>query len=282
METIVSSDRSDVIISDRRATVMIGERINPTGKKKMADALRDREWDVVRKEAVAQVAAGAGILDVNVAAPGLDETYLLPKAIEIIMTAVDVPLCIDINKTAALAEALKVCVGKPIVNSVSGEKKSLHEVLPLVKSHGAAVIALTLDDDGIPREAEKRVAIAHRIVEHAVALGIPSEDIIVDCLTLALGPDDKAGMVTLQAIRQVKAELGVNQTLGASNISFGLPDRLLINQTFVALAIEAGVTCPTVDAQRMAPTVLATDLLLGRDRFCQRFIKDFRKRQEKH
>jgi 5-methyltetrahydrofolate--homocysteine methyltransferase len=281
METRISSAKNEVIISDSRATVMIGERINPTGKKKMADALRDREWKVVQEEAVAQVAAGAGILDVNVAAAGLDETYLLPKAIETIMSVVDVPLCIDINNAAALAEALKVCEGKPIVNSVSGEEKSLNEVLPLVKSHGAAVIALTLDDDGIPKEAEKRVAIAHKIVEYATAQGISAEDIIVDCLTLALGPDDKAGFVTLEAIRKVKADLGVNQTLGASNISFGLPDRLLINQTFLALAIEAGVTCPTVDAHRAGPTVLATDLLLGRDRFCQRFIKDFRKRQQK-
>ncbi|MEJ2039008.1 MAG: dihydropteroate synthase [Desulfosarcinaceae bacterium] len=279
METRVSSQKNEVIISGRGATVMIGERINPTGKKKMAEALKNHQWEVIRDEALAQVAAGAGILDVNVAAPGLDETYLLPKAIETIMAAVDVPLCIDINNAAALAEALKVCEGKPIVNSVSGEEKSLNEVLPLVKSHGAAVIALTLDDDGIPKEAGKRVAIAHKIVEHAAALGIPAEDIIVDCLTLALGPDDKAGQVTLQAIRKVKAELGVNQTLGASNISFGLPDRQLINQTFLSLAIEAGVTCPTVDAQRVGPTVLATDLLLGRDRFCQRFIKDFRKRQ---
>ena len=279
METRVSSQKNEVIISGRGATVMIGERINPTGKKKMAEALKNHQWEVIRDEALAQVAAGAGILDVNVAAPGLDETYLLPKAIETIMAAVDVPLCIDINNAAALAEALKVCEGKPIVNSVSGEEKSLNEVLPLVKSHGAAVIALTLDDDGIPKEAGKRVAIAHKIVEHAAALGIPAEDIIVDCLTLALGPDDKAGQVTLQAIRKVKAQLGVNQTLGASNISFGLPDRQLINQTFLSLAIEAGVTCPTVDPQRVGPTVLATDLLLGRDRFCQRFIKDFRKRQ---
>ena len=279
METIVSSAQKEVIISDRGPTVMIGERINPTGKKKLAEALKTGHFDLVRQEAIAQVEAGAEILDVNVAGPGLDEVSLLPKTIEAIIAVVDVPLCIDINNPAALSAALKVYEGKPMVNSVSGEEKSLNEVLPLVKEHGASVIALTLDDDGIPDNPEKRLEIAHKIIEQAGTLGIPSKDIIVDCLTLALGPDDRAGLVTLQAIRKVHTELGVNQTLGASNISFGLPRRRLINGTFLSLAIEAGVTCPTVDAEKAGPSILATDLILGRDRFCQRFIKDYRKRQ---
>ena len=280
METLVSSAKKEVRISDRGPTVMIGERINPTGKKKLAESLKTGQFDGVRREAIAQVKAGAEILDVNVAAPGLDEVSVLPKTIEVIMAVVDVPLCIDINNPAALSAALNVYEGKPIVNSVSGEEKSLNEVLPLVKEYGASVIALTLDDDGIPDNPEKRLEIAHKIVEQAGTLGIPPEDIIIDCLTLALGPDDRAGWITLQAIRKVKMELGVNQTLGASNISFGLPQRLLINGTFLALAIEAGVTCPTVDAGKVGPAILATDLILGHDRFCQRFIKDYRRRQD--
>lgn len=280
METTISSAKREVIISDQRPTVMIGERINPTGKKKLAESLKEGQFDLVRQEAIAQVEAGAKILDVNVATPDVDEVSLLPKAIESIMAVVDVPLCLDINNPAALLAAVKVYEGKPIVNSVSGEEKSLNEVLPIVKEYGASVIALTLDDEGIPNSPEKRLEIAHKIVEQAGSLGIPPEDIIIDCLTLTMGADDQAGIITLQAIKKVKAELGVNQTLGASNISFGMPDRLLINRTFLALAIEAGVTCPTVDAQKAGPAILSTDLILGRDRFCQRFVTDYRKRQE--
>jgi len=279
METKVSSAKNEVIISDRGPTVLIGERINPTGKKKLAGALKAGDFDVVRQEAIAQVEAGADILDVNIAAPDVDEILVLPKVIEIIMAAVDVPLCIDINNPAALKEALKIYEGKPIVNSVSGEEKSLNEVLPLVKEYGAAVIGLTLDDGGIPKEPGKRLEVTNKIIERAASLGIPREDIIIDCLALALGSDDQAGFVTLQTVRKVREEMGVNQTLGASNISFGLPDRALIIKAFLSLAIEAGVTCPTVDAAKVRSTILATDLILGRDRFSQRFIKDYRQRQ---
>lgn len=279
METKITSTKKEVIISDSVPTVLIGERINPTGKKKLADALRAGNLDAVCQEAIAQVEAGADILDVNVGAPDVDEVELLPKAVEAVMDAVDVPLCIDINNPAALEAALKAYSGKAIVNSVSGEEESLKRVLPLVKEHGAAVIGLALDDDGIPKTAEKRLGVVQKIIERAEALGIPREDIIIDCLALSLGSDDQAGLVTLESIRKVKADFGVNQTLGASNISFGLPDRPLVNKAFLSLAIEAGVTCPTVDAAKVRSTILATDLILGRDRFSQRYIKDFRKRQ---
>lgn len=279
METKITSTKKEVIISDSVPTVLIGERINPTGKKKLADALRAGNLDAVCQEAIAQVEAGADILDVNVGAPDVDEVVLLPKAVEAVMDAVDVPLCIDINNPAALEAALKAYRGKAIVNSVSGEEESLKRVLPLVKEHGAAVIGLALDDDGIPKTAEKRLGVVQKIIERAEALGIPREDIIIDCLALSLGSDDQAGLVTLESIRKVKAAFGVNQTLGASNISFGLPDRPLVNKAFLSLAIEAGVTCPTVDAAKVRSTILATDLILGRDRFSQRYIKDFRKRQ---
>ena len=279
METKISSAKKEVIVSDGGPTILIGERINPTGKKKLAAALRAGDFDVIRQEAIAQVEAGADILDVNVVTPDVDEISVLPKAIETIMAAVDVPLCIDINNPAALKAALKVYEGKPVVNSVSGEERSLSEVLPFVKEYGAAVIGMALDDSGIPKEAERRVEVANKIIERAESLGISREDIIIDCLALAVSSDDRAGFVTLQAIRMVKEQLGVNQTLGASNISFGLPDRPLVNKAFLSLAIEAGVTCPTVDAAQVRATVMATDLILGRDRFAQRYIKDYRQRQ---
>ena len=279
METRVSSATREVLITDEGPTVLIGERINPTGKKKLAEALKRGDFQVVRTEAIAQVEAGADILDVNVVCPGVDEVLVLPAAIGTIMAAVDVPLCIDINNPAALEEALKVYEGKPIVNSVTGEENSLNTILPLVKEYGAAVIGLTIDDKGIPKESDRRVAVAYKIVERATSLRIPPEDVIIDCLALTLGADSNAGTVTLEAIRKVKEELGVNQTLGASNISFGLPERVLVNHTFLALAISSGVTCPTVDAAKIRPAVLSVDLVLGRDRFAQRYIRDFRQRK---
>ena len=279
METKVSSTTREILIVGEGPTVLIGERINPSGKKKLAEALKRGDLDMVSKEAIAQVEAGADILDVNVACPGVDEIAVLPKSIETIMAAVDTPLCIDINNPVALKEALKVYKGKPIVNSVTGEENSLNEILPLVKEYGAAVIGLTIDEEGIPKESDRRVGIAHKIVERAESLGIPPEDVIIDCLALTLGADSNAGLVTLEAIRKVKEELGVNQTLGASNISFGLPDRNLVNHTFLAMAILSGVTCPTVDVAKVRPAVLSIDLILGRDRFAQRYMRDFRQRK---
>lgn len=280
METKLSNGSKTVVIGNNRPTVMIGERINPTGKKKLAAALREGRMDMVRQEALIQVAYGAGILDVNVATEGVDEIDILPRAIEAILAVADIPLCIDINNPKALAGALAVYPGKALVNSVSGEKKSLEEILPLIRDHKAAVIGLTLDDNGIPKTAEKRLEIARIIVEQAEALGIPREDIIIDPLALALGSDHMAAGITLQAIRMIHDELGLNQTLGASNISFGLPDRMEVNKAFLPLAISAGVTCPTVDPAKVGATVFATDLILGRDRFSMNYIKDFRRREE--
>lgn len=279
MQTKIFSEKMEVLISDRGPTMMIGERINPTGKKKLSEALRVGDLDIVRREAIAQVESGAHILDINVAASGVNEIEILSRAIEVVMGVVDVPICIDINNPAALKEALRVYKGKAIVNSVSGEEKSLSEILPLVREYGAAVIGLTIGEKGIPKTSEERLGIAYKIVERAEAMGIPREDIIIDCLSLSLGSNDQAGLITLETIRRVKEELGVNQTLGASNISFGLPDRTLVNKTFLALAVSAGVTCPTVDATKMRSTIAAIDLILGRDRFAQGFIKDYRRNQ---
>jgi len=191
---------------------------------------------------------------------------------------VEAPLCLDSTDPEALEAALKVYRGKPLLNSVTGEEHSLARILPLVREYGTAVIGLTQDDEGIPGDAERRVAIAHRVVERAQALGIPREDIIIDCLALAVGADTGSGLVTIETIRRVKAELGVNLTLGASNVSFGLPDRELLNGAFLVMAIAAGVNCPIVDVARVRPIVLAADLLLDRDRRARRYTEAYRQR----
>ncbi|HKI48357.1 MAG TPA: dihydropteroate synthase, partial [Desulfobacteria bacterium] len=220
MQTKIFSPKMEVIISNKGSTTIIGERINPTGKKRLSEALKRGDLEEIRREAVGQVASGAHVLDINVVASGVNEMEILPKAVEAVMSVVDVPICIDINNPAALKETLRVYKGKPIVNSVSGEEKSLNEVLPLVREYGTAVIGLTVDERGIPKSSEERLKIAHKIVERAEALGIHREDVIIDCLSLSLGSDDQAGLMTLETVRRVKKELGVNQTLGASNISF--------------------------------------------------------------
>ena len=279
MQTTVSSATREVVIGDGRPTVLIGERINPTGRKKLAAALAAGDMDVVSREALAQVEAGADILDVNVGSVGVDEAGLLAKVVQAVSEAVDVPLSLDSDSPGALEAALKVYQGKPIVNSVTGQERSLTGVLPLVKEYGAAVIALTMDDDGIPPDPARRAAIAHRIVEKAESVGIPREDVIVDCLVLTVATDTNTAIVTLEAVRRVREELGVNQTMGASNTSYGLPERDVINCTFLAMAINTGVTCPTVNAEKVRPTVLSTDLILGRDNYAMRYIQDYRQRQ---
>jgi 5-methyltetrahydrofolate--homocysteine methyltransferase len=235
----------------------------------------------VRQEALAQVQAGADILDVNVGAVGVDEVVLLPQAVQAVMEVVDVPLCLDSNHPEALEAACKVYKGKPLINSVTGQERSLEEVLPLVKEYGAAVIGLAMDDEGIPNDADRRAGIARKIVERADANGIPCSDVIIDCLALTMGADSNAGLVTIEAIRKVKAELGVNLALGCSNVSFGLPDRDLLNYAFLVIAIAAGATCPIVDVAKVRPIVLAVDLALGRDKYARRYIEGYRQRQER-
>lgn len=276
METRISSVAREVVISFERPTILIGERINPAGKKKLAAALRAGNIEPVRREALSQVQSGADVIDVNISAFDVDEVSLLPRAVQAIMDTVGVPLCLDSAKPEALEAAMKIYRGKALINSVTGEEKSLEKILPLVKEYGGAVIGLTQDNEGIPKDAENRVAIAHKIVKRCEAMGIPREDIIIDCLAFAVGANPQAGTVTLEAIRRIREELGVNQTLGASNISFGLPGRNLLNTAFLALAIYAGVTCPIVDVEKVRSTVLAADLILGRDKRARRYIEYYR------
>ncbi len=279
METRVTSLTREVIIGDERPTVLIGERINPVGKKKLVKALKAGNLEVVRREAQAQAQAGADILDVSVSLFGMDEITLLPQAVQAVIDAVDIPLSLDSANPEALEAALKVYKGKPLINSVTGEERSLAKVLPLVKDYGAAVIGLVQDDQGIPKTSERRIAVARKVVERAEAAGIAREDIIIDCLAFALGADPSSGPAVLEAIRKIKAELGVNLALGASNVSFGLPDRNLLNHAFVVMAVAAGATCLIVDVAKVRPAVVAADLILGRDKHARRYIEDYRQRQ---
>ncbi|WP_066635171.1 dihydropteroate synthase [Desulfolucanica intricata] len=281
METRLSSASKEVVISGVKQTVFIGERINPTGKKKLAEALKSGDYEkIIRREAREQVAAGADILDVNVGAGGVDEVALLPEVLKMVMDEVDVPLCIDSGNPYAIEAALKVYKGKPLINSVKGEESSLQKVLPLVKEYGAAVIALTLDDNGIPKDVDSRMKVVDKIIERCVKIGIPVEDIIVDCLALSVGVDNNAGLVTLETIKKVNEKYGVNITLGASNISFSLPGREVINNAFLPIAVAAGLTCPIVDVAKVRKSIMATDLILGRDKFAMRYIKYFRQNKD--
>jgi len=280
LTTVVSSKTKEVLISRDRPCVIIGERINPTGRKKLAAALQEGNFDIVRQDAVAQVEAGANILDVNVGVPGADEPALLVQAIHAVRQVTDVPLCIDTADPQALEAGLKVYDGKALINSVNGEEARLKSVLPLVKEYGAAVIGLCMDDEGIPTTAEGRLAVARKIIERAGKLGISPEDVVIDPLALTLGADHRAGRIALDAIEMIVAEFGVNITMGASNISFGMPDRQAINAAFIAMAIHAGLTCPIVNPlhEEVATAILAADLAMGRDEWGARWIKAYRQR----
>jgi 5-methyltetrahydrofolate--homocysteine methyltransferase len=245
-------------------------------------ALQEGNFDIVRQDATAQVTAGAAILDVNAGVPGADEPEMLKQVLRTVMAVTDVPLCIDTANPKALEVALSIYEGKPLVNSVNGEEKSLAAVLPLVKEYGAAVIGLCMDDDGIPPTPADRLAVAAKIIERAGKLGIPVEDVIIDPLALTMGSDTNAGRITLETIERVVQEFGVNITMGASNISFGLPDRKFINGAFIAMAIYAGMTCPITNplVTEVTTAVLAADLALGRDDYAMRWLQAYRQRQK--
>jgi 5-methyltetrahydrofolate--homocysteine methyltransferase len=281
MRTILRSAVNEVYIDKESPFVVIGECINPTGHKKLREALLENEYNYIRQLAIRQVESGADIVDVNVGVPELDEVALLPEIVQLVASVVDVPICIDSANPEALAAGLSAAPGKALVNSVNGEEAMLEVVLPIVKSHDAAVIGLTMDDNGIPNDPEGRVAVAGKILERAAKVGIPVENVIIDPLVMAVGADGKAGIVTLQSIEMIQREFGVNINLGASNVSFGLPERQVINQAFLALAIEAGATCAITNPMKLTATIRAIDLLLGRDPFAGRYISHYRSMQSK-
>lgn len=257
---------------------IVGESINPTRRKKLTASLLSQDFTYIFELAKSQIDMGADVLDINVGAPGVDEVDLLPKVTLAIAERFDIPLCLDSSNRKALAAALAVAPGKPLVNSVNGEEANLASLLPIIKEYGAAVIGLTMDDQGIPASAEARLAIAAKIIERAAQLGIPVEDIVIDPLVLTVGADQQASVVTLATIQKVRKEFGVNINLGASNVSFGLPDRHTINEAFLALAIGVGASCAITNPEKLTPIIRAADLILGRDEYAARYIKNYRQR----
>lgn len=276
MYTILKSDKKEVTIGIDKPFVMIGEKINPTGIKKLGLALVEKNMDYVKQLALRQVAWGADVLDVNVGHPQIDEAEIIPMVVEAVKSVVDVPLCIDSNEPKILEAGLNVAPGKPLVNSVNGEEKQLASVLPIVRARGAAVIGLTIADEGIPPTPEGRLAAAGKIIERATKLGIPIEDIIIDPLVMTVGHNSVAATITIKTIELIKKEYGVNMSLGASNVSFGLPDRHAVNASFLTLAIQAGATCSITDPIKLGGAIRATDLLLGKDPNSIRYLKYFR------
>lgn len=276
MKTILKSKTKKATISTDGPFALIGEKINPTGRKKLAAALQEGNLDYVRDLAQKQIDAGADILDVNVGMAGTDDVEFLPKIVKMLVDEFDIPLCLDTPNPKALAAALPLVQGRALVNSVNGEEKSLEAVLPVVKEYGAAVIGLTIGEGGISNEPEKRLAAAAKIIERAGRLGIPVEDIVIDPLVMTVGADSNAGLVTLTTIELVRKEFGVNINLGASNVSFGLPERDVINQAFLALAIGAGATCAITDPMKYALGIKAIDLLRGRDSYGAKYLKYYR------
>jgi 5-methyltetrahydrofolate--homocysteine methyltransferase len=278
MQTRISSEKKEVVIGHDLPIVMIGERINPTGRKKLSEALERGDMGYLQQDATKQVEAGAQVLDVNVGVPGADEKALMIDALQAVAEVTDVPLCIDSANPEVLAVGLEAYKGKALINSVNGEEAKLKEVLPLVAQHKAAVVALTMDDNGIPKDVSTRLSIADKIINQAAKLGIETEDVIVDPLAMSVAADDKAGLESLTALAQIRDRFGVNQTIGASNISYGLPERTAVNCVFLAMAVGAGLTCPITDPTvwEIRRTLLLTDLLSGRDDFSMNFITAYR------
>jgi len=278
MKTILRGKIKEVIIDTNGPVIIIGECINPTRRSRLVTTLQERNFKYVLELAESQIKAGADVLDVNVGFPGVDDVKLLPETVLAIRSSFDIPLCLDSPNPKAIEAALKVAGGKCLINSVNGEEKSLKGLLYIAKEYGAAIIGLTMDDAGITHDPEKRLAIAEKILERALKTGIKEEDVIIDPLAMAVSADSRACLVTLETIRLVHQKLGRNITMGASNISFGLPDREALNTAFMSLAIFNGLTCPIANPEKITAAVRATDLVLGRDDFAVRFVEYFQNR----
>ncbi len=279
MITILRGSDKEVLIDTEGPVVIIGECINPTGRKKLVSTLLEKNMDYVLELAKKQIDEGADVLDVNVGFPGVDDARLLPETVKVLQDNFDVPLCIDSPNPAAIEAALRVARGKCLINSVNGEERSLNALLPLAREFGAAIIGLCMDDDGITHDPEKRLSIAEKIIERAIRAGIKQEDVIIDPLAMAVSADPRASIVTLETIRLVHQKLGNNITQGASNISFGLPDRDSLNAAFMAMSIYNGLSCPIANPEKITAIVRAADLLLGRDDYAVRFVDHFQQKQ---
>jgi 5-methyltetrahydrofolate--homocysteine methyltransferase len=277
-DTVISSATKEVVIGFGRPFVIIGERINPTGRKILAAEMAAGDFSRVEADARAQVEAGAHMLDVNAGIPLADEPAILARAIQLVLSITDVPLSIDSSIVAALEAGLRVYKGKALVNSVTGEEERLEVVLPLVKKHGAAVIAISNDETGISEDPDVRFAVAKKIVERASDYGIPASDVVVDPLVMPIGAINKAGVQVMRLVHRLRTELKVNTSCGASNISFGLPNRDGINSAFLTMAIGAGMTSAITNPMHVevVKACMGADVMMGHDPDCARWIRRFR------
>jgi len=277
-DTVVSSATKEVVIGFNRPFVIIGERINPTGRKILAAEMTNGDFSRVEADARAQVEAGAHMLDVNAGIPLADEPAILAKAIQLVQSITDVPLSIDSSIVAALEAGLAVYKGKALVNSVTGEEERLEVVLPLIKKSGAAVIAISNDETGISEDPDVRFAVAKKIVERAMDHGIPACDVVVDPLVMPIGAINQAGVQVMRLVRRLRDELKVNTSCGASNVSFGLPNRDGINSAFLTMAMAAGMTSAITNPLHIetVKAVMGGDVMLGHDPDCARWIRRFR------
>ena len=277
-ETVISGTGEKGTIGPSSKPVIVAERINPTNRKALAADIKEGLFKLVREEARKQTEAGAQAIDVNVSVPGTDEPGNMKKAVEVVQSATSCPVVLDSTSPDALRAGLSVVKGRPLVNSISGKEESLKTILPLVAKHKVPVVALAMDERGIPGSADERFAVARRIIERAEAEGVRREDVLVDCLVLAAATNQHEVMETLKAIRRVEAELGVNTILGVSNISFGLPNRKLLNVTFLAMALAAGLDAIIMDPtdEGMMAAVRSASVLLARDEYAMDYIRAYR------
>jgi 5-methyltetrahydrofolate--homocysteine methyltransferase len=277
-DTVVSSATEEVVIGFERPFVIIGERINPTGRKLLAAEMAAGNFERVKADALAQVEAGAHMLDVNAGIPLADEPAILARTVELVQSLVDVPLSIDSSIVAALEAGLKVYKGKALVNSVTGEEERLEHVLPLVKKYGAAVIAISNDETGISEDPDVRFEVARKIVNRAADYGIPSSDVVVDPLVMPIGAIGQAGRQVMRLIHRLRTELKVNTSCGASNVSFGLPNREGINAAFLPMVIASGMTSAITNPmqEELVKAIMGADVLMGHDPQCGRWIRKYR------
>ena len=277
-DTVVSSQTREVVLGLERPFVMIGERINPTGRKILAAEMAAGNFSRVEADALAQLAAGAHMLDVNAGIPLADEPAILARTIQLVQSITDVPLSIDSSIVAALEAGLAVYKGKALVNSVTGEEERLESVLPLVKKYGAAVVAISNDETGISEDPDVRFAVAKKIVERAADHGIPVSDIVVDPIVMPIGAINQAGVQVMRLLGRLKNELKVNTTCGASNVSFGLPAREGISAVFLSMAIGAGLTSAIMNPMHVeiVKACMGADVMMGHDPDCARWSKRFR------
>jgi len=273
MKTILRGSTKEVVIDTEGQVVIIGESINPTRRKKLVSTLQEKNFEYMLSLAKSQIDALAEVLDVNVGFPGVVDEELLPEAVIALQDHFDIPLCLDSPNPRAIEAALRVAKGRCLINSVNAEEASLQRLLPIAVEYGAAIIGLVLDDKGITNDPEKRLRIAEKILERAIKAGLRAEDVIIDPMAMAVSTDSRACIVTLETIRLVRKNLGLNITQGASNISFGLPARENINNAFMALSIMNGLTCPIANPEKITGLVRATDLVLARDDYAVRFIE---------